>query len=144
MRKRLSRRQAVRLEAVERAFARWRSAKQGRRIPEGIWGAAVRLVTAHGLTVCRVSRRLRLNPGDMKRRVVAEGAAPGVAAHQAPSEPRAKFARIELPSLRVPADRATTAAVRVRIEGVDGVMIEAVLPGKSVSSLIRGIGPLLA
>lgn len=143
MRKRVSRRQAARLEAVERALARWRSAKQGKRIPEGIWRAAVRLVTVHGLTVCRVSRRLRLNPGDVRRRAGAAGVLRGVAAREGLPEPRAKFARIELPSLRVPVDRPRSAAVRVRIEGVDGVMIEAVLPGKSVSSLIRVLEPLL-
>lgn len=144
MRKQLGRGEMVRLDRVERTFAKWRSTRRERRIPGSLWDAAVRLVTVQGLSVCRVSKGLRLNPGDLKRRVLGvrvEAGSRSVEPRAARNE-GAKFARIELPPVAVAAAQLRS-GVRVRIDGVDGVMMEAVLPGRTISSLIRVLEPLL-
>lgn len=144
MRKQLGRGQMVRLDRVEGTFAKWRSTRRERRIPGSLWGAAVRLVTVQGLSVCRVSKRLRVNPGDLKRRVLGvcvEEESTAVESRAALNK-GAKFARIELPAVAVSA-ASVRSGVRLRIEGVDGVMMEAVLPGRTIPSLIRVLEPLL-
>ncbi|MBI2837486.1 MAG: hypothetical protein HYX75_04180 [Acidobacteria bacterium] len=144
MRKQLGRGQMVRLDGVEQTFAKWRSTRRVRRIPGSLWGAAARLVAVHGLSVSRVSKRLRVNPGDLKRRVLAvriEEESAAVEPMAARSE-GAKFARIELPAVAVAATQLRS-GVRLRIEGMDGVMMEAVLPGRTIPSLIRVLEPLL-
>lgn len=144
MRKQLGRGQMVRLDRVERTFAKWRSTRRERRIPGGLWEAAVRLVTVQGLSVCRVSKRLGVNPGDLKRRVlrVRVEAVSGIVEPRTVRNEGAKFARIELPAVAVSA-ASVCSGVRLRIEGVDGVMMEAVLPGRTIPSLIRVLEPLL-
>jgi signal recognition particle subunit SEC65 len=58
---------ATDLSQLERQLTRWRrSRRQGRRLPEGIWAAAVKLVRTHGLS--RVARRLRLDYYQLQRR----------------------------------------------------------------------------
>ena len=65
-----SREQAQAVEAVRRRFESWREGpKEGRRIPEELWGAAVELAVGHG--VWRTARALRLNNDELKRRLVA-------------------------------------------------------------------------
>lgn len=145
MRKQLGRGQMVRLDRVEGTFAKWRSTRRERRIPGSLWGDAVRLVTVHGLSVSRVSKRLRVNPGDLKRRVLAvrvEAKSRGIEA-RATRNQEAKFARIELPGVAAVAAAQVRSGVRVRIDGVDGVMMEVVLPGRTIPSLIRVLEPLL-
>ena len=142
MRKQLRRGQVVRLERVERRFAEWRTSRQQRRIPEDLWGSAVVLVTAHGLSVTRVSRRLRLSPGDLKRRVVEAGRRGSARGTAIVRRDEARFARIELPAIAVP-QVPDQRAVRVRIEGADGVKLDALLPGRTVPSLMHALEELL-
>jgi len=142
MRKQLRRGQVVRLEQVERGFADWRARREERRIPDDLWRSAEGLVTDHGLSVSRVSRRLRLSPGDLKRRVLEarrRGSTRGAAIVRRVG---AGFARIELPAIVAP-EVPEQRALRVRIEGADGVKVEVLLPGRTVSSLIRALEELL-
>ena len=80
----------VRLEWVERQFAKWR---RGRRrveaIPEGLWAAAVKLTELH--SVNHVSRALRLNHTKLKER------AAGACAQVAGTVPG--FVEVDLPGL---------------------------------------------
>jgi len=57
----------IKLEAVERAFARWRRAKRspGGRVPDGLWDQAAAAAQAHGRS--RTAKRLGLNHSILKR-----------------------------------------------------------------------------
>jgi len=56
------------LQDVRAQFERWRRERTGKdRIPETLWEAAVRVSSAHSLH--HVSRALRLNHSDLKKRV---------------------------------------------------------------------------
>ena len=62
----------IKLEAVERAFARWRRAKRspGERVPDGLWDQAAAAAQAHGRS--RTAKRLGLNHSILKRRLEQE------------------------------------------------------------------------
>jgi hypothetical protein len=116
------------LEAVAEQFAHWRQHKRpGERIPESLWSAAIALVERDGLS--RVTRRLRLKRGDLKRRR-------DLLSHhdQHDSEPTATFVELT-PAPMMPPPRFAPAALelirpdglRLRIELGDGLDAQAVL-----------------
>lgn len=59
----------IKLEAVERAFARWRRAKKSpsEPVPEGLWDQALAAAQVHGRS--RTAKRLGLNHSILKSRV---------------------------------------------------------------------------
>jgi len=59
---------ATDLSELERQLSLWRRSRRcGRRLPPGVWGAAVELARTHG--VSRVARRLRLDYYQLQRRI---------------------------------------------------------------------------
>jgi hypothetical protein len=59
------------LEQIREQFEHWRRTRGKRRsIPDALWEAAVSLFREHSL--CQVSKALRLNYTDLKRRVQAQ------------------------------------------------------------------------
>jgi hypothetical protein len=61
-----------RLEGLRRRFELWRGTHKGRsRIPEAIWGSAVKMAGAYGLH--RTAKALRLDYYALKKRVEREG-----------------------------------------------------------------------
>ncbi|MGC9371599.1 MAG: hypothetical protein ACP5DX_18870 [Paracoccaceae bacterium] len=115
------------LEALAEQFTHWRHQKRpGERIPESLWRAAIALAERDGLS--RVTRRLRLKRGDLKRHRQR------LSADQDQGEPTATF--IELtPAPMTPPPRFAPAALelirpdglRLRIEPGDGLDAQAVL-----------------
>ncbi|MEA3638540.1 MAG: hypothetical protein VBE63_01185 [Lamprobacter sp.] len=112
------------LEEVAEHFAHWRQQKRpGERIPESLWRAAIALVERDGLS--RVTRRLRLKRGDLKRRRYL------LSGDQRPGQPAATF--VELTP--APMTRFAPAALelirpdglRLRIESGDSRDAQAVL-----------------
>jgi len=64
----------ARLEGTRRRFERWRATCEGRtRIPESLWGAAVKAARRYG--VSQASRMLGLDYYSLKKRVEATGLA---------------------------------------------------------------------
>jgi hypothetical protein len=60
----------VALKRIQRRLARWRQTRCGRdRIPEGLWGLAVRAVGTYGVN--RTARALGLDYYSLKKRVAA-------------------------------------------------------------------------
>jgi hypothetical protein len=63
---------AEELDQARLRFERWREVRTGRsRIPEALWAEAVGLAREHGLN--RTVRALRLNYGDLRKRVESTG-----------------------------------------------------------------------
>lgn len=88
------------LQDVRAQFERWRRERTGKdRIPETLWEAAVRISSAHSLH--HVSRALRLNHSDLKKRV-SEQRAVGVETRLSPVRfvevPRTALSVDELPA----------------------------------------------
>jgi|SRR4030042_257588 len=62
----------VALKRIRRRLERWRRTRRGRmRIPEGLWGLAVRAVGTYGVN--RTARALGLDYYSLKQRVAAAG-----------------------------------------------------------------------
>jgi len=74
----------ARLARARERFDHWRKTRQRRRIPEGLWKAAVKLAADYG--TYRTARTLRLNCESLKKRVqsTSQDAPPS-------QEPRASF-----------------------------------------------------
>lgn len=115
------------LEAVAEQFAHWRQHRRpGERIPESLWSAAIAPVEGDGLS--RVTRRLRLKRGDLKRHRQR------LSAEQCHGEPTATFVELT-PAPMTPPPRFAPAALelirpdglRLRIEPGDGLDAQAVL-----------------
>ncbi|MEA1053679.1 hypothetical protein U5801_28300 [Lamprobacter modestohalophilus] len=115
------------LEALAEQFAHWRQHKRpGERIPESLWSAAIALAERDGLS--RVTRRLRLKRGDLKRHRDL------LNRDQHDSEPTATFVELT-PAPMTPPPRFAPAALelirpdglRLRIELGDGLDAQAVL-----------------
>lgn len=107
-------------ELAER-FAHWRQTRADRseRIPQSLWDQAVELSTV--LAHCRVAKQLRLNPGELKKRLLASGRRTAEAATEAPS------AFVELPAL-CPAVGASPAPLAVEFERADGARMRLQYP----------------
>lgn len=108
----------VRLEDAERAFKEWRREKDAggpRLIPEPLWRKAVALARARG--VSETAQRLRLNHGELKRRVDA-----------APAPVSPSFVEISPSQPPPPAGEAV-----VEVEVVEGPRLRLVLRGVSVA-----------
>lgn len=69
MKSREARALPARLARARERFDGWRKTRERRRIPEGLWRAAVKLAADYG--VCRTARALRLNCESLKNRVEA-------------------------------------------------------------------------
>jgi hypothetical protein len=64
----------ARLERLRRRFEHWRETHQARsRIPEPLWGSAVKMAGTYGLN--RTAKTLRLDYDVLKKRVKQEGVA---------------------------------------------------------------------
>ena len=83
----------ARLEGVRRRFERWRRTRKVRaRIPEPLWGSAVKLAGRYGIH--RTAKALRLDYYALKKRV--EGASAAIASNTSLEGAKAQF--LELPS----------------------------------------------
>jgi hypothetical protein len=115
------------LEAVAKHFEHWRQQKRpGDRIPEALWIEAIALIERDGLS--RVTRRLRLKRGDLKRHREL------LSREQRPNEPAATFVELRpAPMTPPPAYRPAALelirpdGLRLRIEPGDGINAQAVL-----------------
>ncbi|MEA1053105.1 hypothetical protein U5801_25325 [Lamprobacter modestohalophilus] len=115
------------LEAVAKHFEHWRQQKRpGDRIPEALWIEAIALIERDGLS--RVTRRLRLKRGDLKRHRDL------LSCEQRPNEPAATFVELRpAPMTPPPAYRPAALelirpdGLRLRIEPGDGINAQAVL-----------------
>jgi hypothetical protein len=111
------------VEAVSRRFEDWRrDPGRGRRIPEDLWRAAIDVAAQHG--IWRTARALRVNNGELKRRLEAarrEGEHGGAQA----------AAFVELPPTMVGAG----AECVVEIEDPRGTRLRVRLPGWVVPDL---------
>jgi hypothetical protein len=107
----------ARLEKVRSRFERWRKSKEGRsRIPETLWRAAVRLASHY--SVHQISRALRLNHTDLKKRVDAvEGA------DRSERDSRPTFVEVDLRESGGPAEcvveleNSSGARMRIQLKG---------------------------
>jgi len=115
------------LDEVAEHFEHWRQRKRpGERIPESLWIEAIALVERHGLS--RVTRRLRLKRGDLKRHREL------LSRDQHDSEPAVTFVELT-PVPMMPPPRFAPASLelirpdglRLRIEPGDGINAQAVL-----------------
>jgi len=115
------------LDEVAEHFEHWRQRKRpGERIPESLWIEAIALVERHGLS--RVTRRLRLKRGDLKRHREllsrdqhdSEPAVTFVELTPVPMTPPPRFAPASLELIRPD-------GLRLRIEPGDGINAQAVL-----------------
>lgn len=88
----------ARIGQLRRRLDSWREAGRGRRIPEPLWTAAAEL--ARGVGVHRVSRALRLNYYNLKRR--AEAKVPPKPARKRTKAPSPRFVEVEIPSQTAP------------------------------------------
>lgn len=72
------------LESVRHQFERWREGKRKPRepIPEHLWEEAAKLRDKYPLS--RISKALRVNHTDLKRRVIGQKAEPGAKKQSAP------------------------------------------------------------
>ncbi|OGR26529.1 MAG: hypothetical protein A2277_03935 [Desulfobacterales bacterium RIFOXYA12_FULL_46_15] len=62
------------LEDVQQKFTTWREERTRRRpIPEVLWEAAINLSRAKEYSINKISKALRLNYSDLKRRISAHG-----------------------------------------------------------------------
>lgn len=62
-------RQSPTIEVVLKKFEQWRTSRVKRsRIPNHLWDAAVELYDKY--TICQISKALRLNYNDLKRRIL--------------------------------------------------------------------------
>lgn len=107
----------VRMEDAERAFKEWRREKDAggpRLIPESLWRKAVALARVRG--VSETAQRLRLNHGELKRRV-----------DTAPAPVSQGFVELT-PGQLPPAGEAV-----VEVEAVEGPRLRLVLRGVSVA-----------
>ncbi len=72
------------IEEVEQRFKTWRRTRKSHKpIPTELWQAAVSLTSKH--SICAISKRLLLNPSQLKRRAPASCAHPPE--HQQQSAP---------------------------------------------------------
>jgi hypothetical protein len=111
------------VEAVRRRFENWRrDPGRGRRIPEELWQAAVELAARHG--VWRTARALRLNNGELMKRLVATREA-GVAGGSGATP----FVELSPSALGMGGDWA------VEIEDRKGTRLRVRLPGWVVPDL---------
>ena len=93
------------LEEIAMHFGHWRQQKRpGERIPEALWIEAIALIERDGLS--RVTRRLRLKRGDLKRHRDL------LSCDQRPSEPAATFVELT-PAPMTPPPACRSAAVAV-------------------------------
>jgi hypothetical protein len=69
------------LEDVVAKFEGWRARRQGRAIPDELWGAAIRLLDRH--TAGAICRALGLNPARFKQMREARGVSGGATRRRA-------------------------------------------------------------
>lgn len=102
----------IKLDDVERAFARWRAGKlrPGEPTPEALWARAVDAARAHGTT--KTAERLGLNHSALKQRIERSG----------PETSAPRF--VELPPGLLSLPEPT-----LELEDVTGVRLRLVLPG---------------
>ena len=108
------------MEDVQSHFEQWRLAKGGRgRIPEILWSEAVALLSSHSIT--HVTKTLRLNPSELKRRKQNE-------------EQASPFIELHFPDQ----DNLSNSVHSIEIEKADGTQMR-IMPGENVdlSWLIR-------
>lgn len=119
------------LEELAERFAHWRQTRVERseRIPQSLWDQAVRL--SRVLPHCRVAKRLRLSPGELKKRRLAVQSGP----HQAVTEASPGF--VELPALW-PAAGTSPEPLEVEFERVDGARMRLRYPASApLGALVR-------
>jgi len=132
------------IEGVERAFSEWRRDSHRGRIPDRLWGQAADLVRNGGLSVTRVSRRLRLDYDALKGRIASTGLRRDCA--EGPFRTGTHGATFA--ELSVPAEASRTRSghelVRIRVEGhVSGAAIEIVSSSAVAGDILRVVGSLL-
>jgi len=115
---------------AERRFAKWRRTRQpGTRIPERLWGSAVKLAASHGLHP--TASALRLDYYSLKKRVARATTAPSVRA----AESRPSFVELSAPSasgLRewsIDFEHPAGARMRVQVKGADALDVLALARG---------------
>ena len=145
------------LQDVRAQFERWRRERAGKdRIPETLWEAAVRISSSHSLH--HVSRALRLNHSDLKKRVNDQKAV-GVERRVAPVRfvevPRMALSADELPAplpgenarvsamaeAKVRAEKPEPQGTVVKVRTKDGARLVVCLPAGErldVASLVAG------
>ena len=131
------------LHRVEHAFAEWRGQPHRGRIPERLWAMAVALVEHGGRSVSYVSRRLRLSPGDLKRRVVVAGSWKAALVPERAAVLRGpRFRELTLPDGGQHV-RTGHETVRIRVEGRQGIAMEIFSPASVFGDVAGVVGRLL-
>ena len=104
-------------------FEDWRQSRQQRRIPEALWGEAVRLARAHGVHC--TAKTLRLNVRTLRERTRSSdpsGAAAGVSASPAAFVELQPVTGVSVYVIEIEAARAR---MRVEVRGGAGLDVES-------------------
>jgi hypothetical protein len=122
----------ARLRAVQRRFDQWRRTHRVRsRLPESLWGSAVKIADVYGIH--RTARALRLDYYSLKKRIEPKAVAAG--------EGNAVATFLELPSL----GQVGTGECILELEDVEGAKMRIHLKGHQVpdlAALARGFWDL--